>query len=241
MNQNMDSHFGENFISTRTMFEKLDTDKMTSEDFRNSKTMKLVKDFTGEMEVVPTVDAVLMSKVVNQDNLLVIGDTLMEVTYEYVKIYEGSTKSNSIAKLKLSSYKNEPITRTQQISGKRELIIACGSPFSDPKKRLVGRINLVGFFGLYAELSGETLSQRKAWYGWTGNDISFISLFGTGTLSSCLLGQDNSGVVNEACSDCDDVDGVFVTTYGLAVCGVTGLADHLGDNGTQVKSCTNNF
>lgn len=179
------------FVSANTQFE-LDLENFDSEvkslnDITKFKSMSL-RTINNETEVVPTIDAVILSHIANNQHVFQIADNLFfidfESTYEIPMRYVTSLKSGVVFDIQNAS-KIYPIVRTigdgQVDEGSRSITdeftynyYTCAID-----RRFYGNMETTDV-GVYLEIRLTTKHQKKSLGIWVGEKVSYIGTTGTG-------------------------------------------------------------
>lgn len=206
--------------------QKIDNGEIQSLDQLSAFKSLTMRNYLGEQELAPTIDAVLLGYMVNKDNILQIGDTIYYFTYD--RLFEFSNNKylelNGDIKFDINNAdRTYDIHRSidnqfvEPDNGSRSVIDEFTYNYYTcaVDRRFYGNMETTDA-GVYLEIRLTTKHQKKSLGVWVGENVSSISTIGTGEYTGPFI-EDPTHYpydVNKTLSDKNDANCILSSIGG---------------------------
>ncbi len=174
------------FKSNREAYEELDQEMLKPEDLEKYEGIITLEEGNGDPEIVPTIDAFILSYIADPMGVLQINDTLMKVERKnaYLKVITGGQKVtaddyNNL--FKTGSAQIFPVRRNRKSLDANQVEFRafgfCETLSTSGKRRVKGELTDVQVI-LYNELNAQTKHQFKGTFGWRRESTAQVSMNG---------------------------------------------------------------
>lgn len=178
-----------NFESFKDLYKKISLEEIEQLILtQNNFITKVIDD--GEEYIEPIIDSPVLRKLLNEDGIIIVGNTAYKYTYDKVYIVSND-QLNKLYELDLSNLPSKKIIRESiklfdsEQATSRIVASYCNDYFTDPDFRGVGKIHN-NFYPTYSEVRVTTSNWEKKWYGWTRIKANFLSQSGSVAVSNFI-------------------------------------------------------